>query len=134
VIPGRGRAKNRYAASIETGESARYDVADVHKEAAMAQTTSTHDTLTIESPKSGEVVTSSYYELSLRADTASAVEVSIDEAGPRPCRFSRGLWRYDWSDCRPGHHRVRALSRDSDGLVTAVESRQVTVRPKNVED
>lgn len=85
-------------------------------------------TVKIDFPQAGEVVTSPSYTLRVDADGAAAVEVSLDGGPLLPCRYASGYWWFDWNDCRPGPHTLRAQARSSDGEVVS-DARRVLVRP-----
>jgi len=72
--------------------------------------------VSVDYPRSGEVVTSRAYTIRISAESGiRGVEVSINGAKWRPCRESLGLWWYDWAGYMPGEYEIHARIRKEDG-------------------
>ena len=66
------------------------------------------ESITIDYPLEGEIITSSCYALRITTKSSSGVEVSIDGKEWLPCRESVGFWWFDWSGYNAGPHNVVA--------------------------
>jgi hypothetical protein len=82
----------------------------------------------IEYPRHNETITSKDYTFRIVAmPGVKHVEVSIDEAGWRPCRQSANSWWYDWSGFGSGEHEIVARLQLADGHTHTTERRFFSV-------
>lgn len=72
--------------------------------------------VSIECPCDGEAVARPFYTFKIVADSATGVEVSIDQGDWMPCREALGLWWFDWSGFDAGEHELTARTHIGDGL------------------
>lgn len=78
--------------------------------------------LAVDFPRQGETVTGAKYSMRLSApDSATRVDISIDQGEWRPCRRASGYWWFDWSDYQDGEHEIVARAQ--------VDGKQVSCEP-----
>jgi hypothetical protein len=76
------------------------------KGARKAASGTAQDLVVIDYPRENETIVCQSY--AIRISAADAVEVSVDGADWRPCRYAVGHWWFDWADCTSGPHRIIA--------------------------
>jgi len=84
--------------------------------------------VSIDYPQAGETVFPGHYAIRITAPEAAKTEISIDNSPWQPCREELGHWWYDWTDFEPGIHQARVQALSASGAITAVATRQITVK------
>lgn len=83
----------------------------------------------IDYPQEEELVVSPHYTFRIKAPmNAEKVEVCVDGAPWRLCRYSSGFWWYDWTDYGSGEHELVARILPFDSRNYALRTRRFTVQ------
>jgi hypothetical protein len=86
----------------------------------------------IDYPQEEETITSPHYTFRVKAPlNAEKVEVCIDGAPWRLCRYSAGFWWYDWTDYGTGEHEVVARILPFDSRNYTLRTRRFSVDLKS---
>ena len=94
-----------------------------------AQDQAVTETVAIDYPAEGEVITSSRYTVRISTGIPAArVDVSIDGGIWKPCRESVGNWWFDWERIKAKTHELHARVRARDGTLHVTPVRKFIVK------
>ncbi|MCX5786240.1 MAG: hypothetical protein NTX59_11185 [Elusimicrobia bacterium] len=75
--------------------------------------------ITIDYPKTNEVIRGGYYAVRISAPRGEKVEVLVDGSDWTLCRNEAGHWWFDLSDLADGEHKLAArILKDGEAVVS----------------